>query len=413
MKKAIVCILLAAAIGCFGGCASEQEGTQHPTETQTQPSAEPQAPVQNEKENFEELQRLGGSTEEGFYCLDAYNNNLLLCYIDYSQNQEIVLCSRPECTHSDSSCTAYFLVEQIQMAPAIFTFGDSLLLVQPQAGENSLPHLARANLDGTEYKEIASFPANTVLDARLFGGGNSVYLICEKVTEGENAELTYQLISVDCSTGESEVLHEFEKETSMIFFEDAYNDHLILEEVETNGARAFLSYNVAEKRFEEPIFRFRDTTGIALTAQGKSYTVDKENKIIRQTDLVSGEASEIEYGGLQSEMQGTAMMEPWIFHTFGSWYRLDFINTADFSGEQNESFLLNFETGEHQRHTLVMPYNGEAILILAEQGDRLLVQADWQVEGGANPQIEVRYAMITKEDYLNSEPNYLYIEKDF
>lgn len=415
MKKVIACIMLAAAMGCTSGCAAagEQSG---PTlaQAETQPPAEPQNSAQSDQGGAKDIERLGAATDEGFYCLDGYNNNLLLCYIDYSQNKEIVLCNRPECTHSDSSCTAYSLVEQVSMAPAVFAYQDSLLLIQPRAGSNSLPHLSAANLDGTDYRELCSFPANDVLDGRLFAQGDDVYLICEEVTEGKSADPIHKLLCVDRTTGKSEILHEFDPSTATIFIEDAYGEHLILEAIATDGKRSLLSYNVSTKEFSEPVFQSLDTSEIALTADGKSYTVDTIKKEIVQTDLASGAKKEIGYDDLQAEVEGHFTMGPLLFHAFDSWFRLDFINTADSSDAQDTSFLMNFETGEFRKNDLLMPYNGENILILDRRADQLLVQADWYVEeSGPAPQVEARYALLTKNDYLNSEPNYQPIEKAF
>ena len=48
-------------------------------------------------------------TEQGFYALcDFADKGSYLVYADHDSDTVIKLCSRPDCTHTDNTCNAYF-----------------------------------------------------------------------------------------------------------------------------------------------------------------------------------------------------------------------------------------------------------------------------------------------------------------
>lgn len=108
----------------------------------------------------------GYSNGNGFYRMvpraDGANN---LCYIDFATQQEIYLCSQPNCAHDTDSCTSWFPTSTGMHRP--IPVGDSLLVVHGGApslyqdlGDQALPHIDQMELDGSALEQVCQFDAS-------------------------------------------------------------------------------------------------------------------------------------------------------------------------------------------------------------------------------------------------------------
>lgn len=108
----------------------------------------------------------GYASDEGYYRMvpraDGSNN---LCYIDFATKQEVYLCSQPNCTHDNDTCTAWFPTVTGLHLP--IPVGDRVILIHGGAsgyedilGDDSLPHIDIMQPDGSNRKTIYTFPAS-------------------------------------------------------------------------------------------------------------------------------------------------------------------------------------------------------------------------------------------------------------
>lgn len=153
IAAALALSLAAALFGCAGTPAGSFSRSAAEPALAASTQSELPAP---ETVAHGELQALHWTTDEGYY-----NGRGLLSYIDLSTRQEVPLCSRPNCTHTDESCTAFLPADAMVMMPFV---ADDRLVFEMVTG--AATQLCTAGLDGSE---------RTVL---LDSGGSSCSPIC-------------------------------------------------------------------------------------------------------------------------------------------------------------------------------------------------------------------------------------------
>lgn len=101
------------------------------------------------------------SSANGLYeRISVYPNSYTIFFTDYETRQQIYLCSRPECTHNNESCTS-FVDCKAGNIPGLLYSNDTLYLISPASvSENFLPVIERLNPDGSERKILAQFKAS-------------------------------------------------------------------------------------------------------------------------------------------------------------------------------------------------------------------------------------------------------------
>lgn len=110
------------------------------------------------------------SVDNGYYMWDEFNNYLM--FFDKEQEQQILLCNKPECEHSlDSNntvsasdkCNAYY--SSSYNKDNVWTYGDSILLLQ--AVDQKGLYLTQISADGSERKELVCLSENKYSEVNL------------------------------------------------------------------------------------------------------------------------------------------------------------------------------------------------------------------------------------------------------
>ena len=78
-------------------------------------------------------------------------------YLDYATHSDIILCSRPICTHDDESCSSF--IQSNSLVPSLAVVGDRLRIVGGGIGvsdpeEGDLPYIEVMQLDGNDRKRV-------------------------------------------------------------------------------------------------------------------------------------------------------------------------------------------------------------------------------------------------------------------
>ena len=117
----------------------------------------------------------GYGSDTGYYSFrlreDASAN---LCYLDYASGREIVLCSQPNCTHDSDTCPAWYPFDSNLRAVPV---GETLFVLQGGSpnyldllGEDAIPKLRLMQPDGSDRREVFSFPASSWVSTLPRGG---------------------------------------------------------------------------------------------------------------------------------------------------------------------------------------------------------------------------------------------------
>ena len=146
-------------------------------------------------------------TDSGYYKVEFSAGLARVYYIDFASQQRVVLCNRPECTHTDATCTGV-----IDRWAEIFKAGDKLYLYYPEIeaehpDQTSCAKIESMNLDGSGREPFYSFDANEAVSYGIATDGAALYFTMQ-TTEAENDEIVqrYDLVSLDLTTRQLSVI---------------------------------------------------------------------------------------------------------------------------------------------------------------------------------------------------------------
>ena len=159
------------------------------------------------------------STEDGFYYLTNEMTKLRdgsrgshLMYMDYASTQEIFLCSTAGCGHDSADCPAVFPSDAFTIyTTKIFIQGDGLYILSRgrtndettivnfgdsvQQVESEPSVLYRANLDGTERRQVYTFTPGLAVEEKIMGDGKNLYVITKEISADNAGGADYKMPS--------------------------------------------------------------------------------------------------------------------------------------------------------------------------------------------------------------------------
>lgn len=199
----LISLLIGALI--FSGCGEKAQtnvSVSRPTQENVRPAAMPLHSLQG-ADGFS----TGSGNGEGYFSVSPVirqNGSGNLRYTDYATRQTVILCSQPNCTHSDESCTGWLAPGSGGVVPSVV--GETLALVYLGTGDYdtwgnaALPHIEVMNFDGSARRKVVEFGANERIEKPFFTDGQSLYF---RVTSDQEEGRTASIQQVDLTTGEN------------------------------------------------------------------------------------------------------------------------------------------------------------------------------------------------------------------
>lgn len=214
MKKRqwAITVLVAFALAA---CAQTESTPQRmeSDEAETPSAADPaQTAIQGSLKLCDPLASGGAAAPDGYYyTVLRPDGNLNIRYLDYATHSDIILCSSPNCTHDDESCSSF--IRSNSLVPSLAVVGDRLLIVGGGIGvsepeEYDLPYIETLQLDGNDRKRVYQADASSEFGALLCD--DEKFYTVERITELQNdtPTLTQHLVQIDLDTGEKSVLSD-------------------------------------------------------------------------------------------------------------------------------------------------------------------------------------------------------------
>lgn len=134
----------------------------------------------------------GCNTQNGFYEAAKDQDGIRLYFTDYKNKVKTILCSNPNCTHSDSSCTG-FLPNEVAEYAGVFSFQDKLII------NYSAPHygvpltLCQIDPDGANRKILYTFSSTETARDPVITDGENLFFILDNVNP-DTADFISQLV---------------------------------------------------------------------------------------------------------------------------------------------------------------------------------------------------------------------------
>lgn len=417
MKKAKVCIALILCIVFLAGCANkgnnqDLSGEQTPNNTPT-----------TEESGLPPISKCIAGNENGYYYTDViypYSANLI--YIDFETKQEIALCSKPECLHNNESCTSYIQLDEKMAVPFPLVIGDSILYIDGTLHDAPL-EVMLAELDGSNRRKLCEIPSNILIrENQVYTDGTTLYFMAQVTVYNDKGEPIDRLnvMKLDLSDGTLSVIKEFGENNPAESIVGAVNRNLILsswlmDDDPTNDTLyiKYYFFNVNENAEKEIITIDTDLVGVEIHKK-YLYELNRQERHINITNLITGETKLFEYGLFFDSIDLGENTIDIISPEFDNIFQFGVLDIRE--GETiRHQYIVNPDTNQVTEFTLYKEYNDDVITILHVLEDKLLVLLDWEMEktidsnGDENYRYTPQYALISKENYIASIPEYEHI----
>ena len=448
MKKAFsACFAVLWAVFLFAACAKTSGDAQNaspffadasvslPAEASALSPADAAAPSpaapREQTNNIRFIQQaypLGDGNGNGYYMFqyreDASCN---IKYIDYGTQQEIVLCSRPECTHDNETCSAWR--PYCGSTGSVIPIGDTLYLMYwgahlpadvEQYGENALPHIEKAWLDGTHAQPLTHFSPNENFTGGLAYDDQYIYaaiVTTQKRSDGET-ETFYRIASISRSDGALSYSGRFDEMNLCI--EGAAGNHLLLSYYGTAGVssleelrKIYALYDPVRGSFT-PVDPGSTDGHSCMAYNGNLLVLDKTAYDLKMISIATGEP-------VHDVMHLNVPRTNDITLAYGCG---DLLIVYTYPDDQPMTPYL-FSLSEQTAYPILLPLQTDAaqskhhkIHILARYGEKYLVTPSVSYDNiavpGASttlPAPEYTFAFLSKEDLLQGNANYSAITK--
>ena len=423
--KRIIYIFLIALCCILSGCTSKANQLDSNTDT---PNSEIGVL------NYYML--IGKSNENGMYYRKVGANGVQnIKYVDFKTHTDIFFCNRAECTHSDETCTSYLSPYAGTASPT--PYGDKLYVIYygwygnyyyDRYGNEALARIEVMDLNGENRRVVRRFKPSESFTGHCAFGENEIYMIMETVEEnnGETVKKTY-LKCYDIETGDEILSDELDLIAPEIVARNGEKRELYIENVDWNDKMESLSqigtvvskYNLDTKELAT-VFA---TPSRCPSRYYNNYScvINTNEKTLTKYNLTTGESTLLcedlrpgyDVGGIE-----TATNDGVLFYYYededGEDVVLDF-----FSFEYNKPMNIHIPTTSFTQYGDI-EMNG-APSIAAETDDEYLIVVNefldtasyYDTQGNlvGLPGKQYRMAFISKENYMNSVPEYTYVDE--
>lgn len=351
---------------------------------------------------------------EGTYVLQQfYSGAMNLLYLDYASQQEIFVCSRPECSHSDESCTSYIPFTGDYDHPLIACMNDTLYLLQSASTETTVPYLEQCSKDGSQRERLFELDASQSVASNLYGDSDSLYFTVRTIRSDGTAET--QLMRYAFATQNLEPLYTFGAENYL--FTGVYGSQIAVTRFPAPGEKEeYKTYlitpqrDIASELQKEPCF----------TTNNVSKRGEVGNQVISYSDFEAGTVTWYAYPDTEAN---TIQIDSSQFDGNVNGYFLspqagDVWQLVVSTIERDIIYNFDLDTGACRPFTLTRTsdYTSGPIVIVGEVGDDLLVYTgETQITSNAQllgdrlaggQALLSTYALISKENYRSSKPDY-------
>ncbi len=370
------------------------------------------------------------TAKDGAYQLASYQSGMILTYIDYKTQSRTVLCSRPECTHQDDTCTAWFQ----QVAGYAFADEESghLFVMTLADDRDGTPQtLWKMDLNGQNRTKLTTMKASDSFSGKVASDGQNLYFAIKSVGQdgqqsnpfGNDSE--QELCQVNIDSGKTKTLLSF---SGSDFLDGAFSRKLVILrnqwDAKGNSQRSYSVYDL-DTGEEQQVFNYTYTGG-------KDYITKVKDANLYLLQPTQGDFADVEKVDLRTG-QKTTLYEglPYygsdisrIRNVEDGKMAVEITNTNNGKGPiDSHIYVVDEATGELGE---LKPdfASGDPPLIpvivgvannhqyLVDSGDVERMTPFMNEDGTTDyaPVLGPQYTLIEKEDYWNSTPNFITVK---
>lgn len=385
-------------------------------------------------------------TEQGYYRFTEsqeiadglYGRHLT--YIDYTQREEVYLCSDSACMHNSATCSSVFSDDEFGMDPLPFVWEETLYVLGREHDEDGTtvvfgegdgggePDMAAAALyrmepDGSGRKRIYTFPEDIVVEKLVFGSRDALWFVIKEPVFEQEGNQTYTLakerrlcryditdnkmsegISLDFGDNiQYKVIGGYGSllVLSGVVYPDGMSETDVMRlnddewrNVWSNSSTIYSTFDVSTQEKKE-VYR-TDNREISFCAVkgGMLFIADSGSGEITRLNLDTGEQSFL-----------ASLKQNYIYYVLQDTLCCVSVENA----EDKSLYFVDMESGEVKRSMLTNLSLGWTLDILAETEQEVLVIYDYDAKDSGDGSYEIlqyKYALISKEDLYNGVAGY-------
>lgn len=408
LKKFIIILCILISVCVLTGCSAKKtEIDLSGTEIKMLSSGQASSFSQSNKDGYYELAN-PKQLRKGF--------NIL--YTDYNTKNKIVLCSSTSCEHREESCTGYITGAPIRN----FVINDKIIVFSlvEENGEY-FKNIISAELNGENRKILYTLNQSESEGDEYLCDNENLYFVISKPFE-KNGEILYPqiLVKLNIYTGEMvEVLNLSEKfDNAYVKIVGAYKDELIVESVSSKRIIKSIKINGNQGTLKKEEFSYDDTN---IKYDGKYlYCVSYKDRTFVRENLETGEQKVLNwpdnanFNVIDSSL-GNVIDENILFT------EIEIKKVENKSIRKDKLYVINFDNEEFYEIKLTFDYDGivKPIVVVAQTDSHFFVMNGMKNIMHYYPESEKgitsdmvptpQYAMISKDDFWRSNPNYVEI----
>lgn len=212
--------LLFSLAACKGELVSQNDGSRPQSQAQVQPEEEA-SPIR-----FLGKRDDVAAGAQGVYYLGVSAPNTVY-YYDETSGQSVPLCARPECPHTDDSCTAwapgllYLLLDEQNESQPLYLYSST---EDPSGEQYPTVRLYRMSANGADRTLCMEYQ-NGLVDLQMAASDDFVYFLSSEVDPATQSSVKC-LYQASLSDGKLEKLQQYDQPTILL---GAYDQKLVLE----------------------------------------------------------------------------------------------------------------------------------------------------------------------------------------
>lgn len=212
--------LLFSLAACKGEPVSQNDGSRPQSQAQVQPEEEA-SPIR-----FLGKRDDVATGAQGVYYLGVSAPNTVY-YYDETSGQSVPLCARPECPHTDDSCTAwapgllYLLLDEQNESQPLYLYSST---EDPSGEQYPTVRLYRMSANGAD-RTLSMEYQNGLVDLQMAASDDFVYFLSSEVDPATQSSVKC-LYQASLSDGKLEKLQQYDQPTILL---GAYDQKLVLE----------------------------------------------------------------------------------------------------------------------------------------------------------------------------------------
>lgn len=213
-------------------------------------------------------------SEEGYYFLTYDIEGTTLKYFDDATQRTIAVCAKPDCTHDNSDCNAFFSMDYL--SSPVYYYKGCIYMVRVDAG---MAKVVRIQKDGSKREDVADLFANDGITSISMVFHDDCIYAYDHLGHTASDEVGKEVIKkIELRTGQSEEAFSYEGKNAAISGARSFGDKLFFK---------IFTYSLDREKSEINesflLYCYDYATGDAQVISDKNisdYYVDAENGVL-------------------------------------------------------------------------------------------------------------------------------------